>query len=82
MLAIYIINKIAFEYEHIDEDYSLRFGHMIGDSHELIFEHFLNKESLETKNPSENLFELINLANTDLYIEIVGSFKKEDIFLK
>lgn len=80
--AISIINKIASEYEHIDEDYSIRFGHMTGNSHELIFEYFLNKESLTSKNPSENLFELINLANTDLYIEIVGSFKKEDIFLK
>jgi len=55
---------------------------MTGNSHELIFDYFLNKDSLTSKDPGENLFELINLANTDLYIEIVGSFKNKDIFLK
>ena len=64
---------------HIDEDYSIRFGDMHDYSHNLFFEYYLNKKSLFDDNPNENLFELVTMANTDLYVEIVNLFNKSGI---
>lgn len=77
--AIQIVNKIAIDYKHIDEDYSIRFGDMHDYSHNLFFEYYLNKKSLFADNPNENLFELVTMANTDLYVEIVNLFNKSGI---
>ena len=77
--AISIVKNIAIEYEHIDEDYTIKFGNMDDYCHNLVFEYFLDKVSLSKINPDERLVELVNEANTFLYIEIVDKFNKNNI---
>ncbi len=77
--AISIVKNIAIEYEHIDEDYTIKFGKMDDYCHNIVFEYFLDKVSLSKINPDERLIELVNEANTFLYIEIVNKFNKNNI---
>jgi MscS family membrane protein len=77
--AIKIVQNIAIEYEHIDEDYTIKFDVMNDYCHNLVFEYFLDKVSLSNTNLEERLVELVNEANTFLYIEIVRNFNKNQI---
>ena len=65
----------------IKEDYSIRFGPMSGNVHELIFEYFLDKKELDIAFPEEPLYELVNQQNARIYIGIIKSLQSQNIDL-
>ena len=69
--AVDIIASIAVTYEHIDDEYTLKFGDMSHYCHNLVFEYYLNKKNLSEANPDARMVDLVTKANQYLYVEIV-----------
>lgn len=76
-----IILNEARSNNFIKEDYSIRFGPMSGNVHELIFEYFLDKKELDIAFPEEPLYELVNQQNARIYIGIIKSLQNQNIDL-
>lgn len=64
---------------YIKDDFSVRFGPMSKDVHELNFEYYLDKDGLINDQPNEPLQELINAQNAIIYIHLIGTFQKSEI---
>jgi MscS family membrane protein len=81
--ATEIILEEARSNKYIKDDYSIRFGPMSSNVHELYFEYYLDKKTLEDDKPLENdpLQELINGQNTAIYIKLVQALQSEEIAL-
>ena len=79
--ATEIILEEARSNKYIKDDYSIRFGPMSSNVHELYFEYYLDKKTLEDDKPHENdpLQELINGQNTAIYIKLVQALQSEEI---
>ncbi len=81
--ATEIILEEARSNNYIKDDYSIRFGPMSANVHELYFEYYLDKKTLEEDKPFESdpLQELINGQNTAIYIKLVQALQREEIVL-
>ena len=81
--ATEIILEEARSNKYIKDDYSIRFGPMSANVHELYFEYYLDKKTLEEDKPFESdpLQELINGQNTAIYIKLVQALQREEIVL-
>ena len=77
--AIDIIASIAVAYEHIDDEYTLKFSDMSDYCHNLVFEYYLNKKNLGEANPDAHMVDLVTKANRYLYVEIVRRLKENGI---
>jgi small-conductance mechanosensitive channel len=81
--ATEIIIDQAKSNKYIKDDYSVRFGPMSSEVHELYFEYYLDKHALqENKNKEhESIQELINEQNTAIYISIIQALQSQQISL-
>lgn len=77
--ALDIIVSISIAYEHIDDEYTLKFSDMTDNCHNLVFEYYLNKRTLREADPDAYMGDLVTQANRYLYVEIVRQLKEHDI---